>query len=231
MIQQSPGTLILNSVNTYTGETIVAAGTLIVDGNIAASSSVSVAAGAKLSGRGIVSAISGEGLVAPGDPQILTATSVDPSGGLDFLFEFTQAGAPDYANAAASDNDLLHFTGETPFTSAFDADNTFIIDFSNATLADGQIYYGGFFTDEAVSYTLLSGADFVYTGLDGFSAHFAGFVVQPTANFATGTVNNGWVMSFSIAAVPEPGTAGLVGLGLLSATLLGRRNRRSGRVP
>lgn len=223
LIQQGNGTLILNTANTYTGETVVAAGTLIVDGSIASSSGVSVSAGAKLAGHGIVSAISGEGLVAPGDPQILTATNVDPSGGLDFTFKFTQAGAPDYANTAASGNDLLHLTGETPITFALTAANTFTIDFSGAMLADGQIYYGGFFTDAAVSDAWLSGAGFAFTGLGGFSAQFDGLVAQPTADFATGTVYNGLIMSFQISAVPEPGTAGLLLIGLLFACLLSCR--------
>jgi hypothetical protein len=63
---------------------------------------VAVAAGATLAGHGAVSSISGAGTIAPGNsPGILTATHLDPSGGMDFAFDFTQAGSPTYSNAAA----------------------------------------------------------------------------------------------------------------------------------
>ena len=72
------------------------------------------------------------GLVGPGNsPGILAATSVDPSGGLDFAFEFTQAN-PDYTNAAASGNDLLSISGLTPFTSSLTSANVVSIYFTPA---------------------------------------------------------------------------------------------------
>jgi MYXO-CTERM domain-containing protein len=217
------GTWTLDQAFDYTGATTVTTGTLVVDASIAASSGVSVSAGAKLTGHGVVSGISGAGLVAPSGPQILTATGIDPGSGLDFTFHFTQPGAPDYATSAGSGNGLLHLTGATPVTLSLTAANTITIDFSGAPLADGQIYYGGFFTDTAAADSLLSGAGFAYTGLGGFTAQYAGLVVQPSANFTTGTVANGSVMSFHIVAVPEPDTAaaGLLGLALL----LARRKR------
>jgi autotransporter-associated beta strand protein len=229
VIQKGAGTLILNTTNTYAGATTVSSGTLQVDGSISASSGVSISAGAKLTGHGVVSAIGGSGLVAPGDSQILTASSVDPSGGLDFTFRLTQPGAPDYASAAGSGNGLLHLTGAAPITLSLTSANTITIDFSGATLADGQFYYGGFFTDASASDSLLSGAGFAYTGLGGFTAQYAGLVAQPTANFATGTVTNGSVMAFHIVAVPEPGTTatGLLCIALLFARLLVRPNHRA----
>jgi autotransporter-associated beta strand protein len=223
------GTWTLDRAFNYTGATTVTVGTLVVDGSIAASSGVSISAGAKLTGHGVVSTIGGAGLVAPGDPQILTATSVDPSGGLDFTFNFTQPGAPDYTSAAASGNDILHLTGATPIVLALDGANTITLDFTGAAPADGQVYYGGFFTDASVPGSLLDDADFAYAGPDGFTARFAGWVAQPVANFASGTVTDGWVASFQVAAVPESGTLALALIG--TAGLLLARWKRQNRAP
>jgi autotransporter-associated beta strand protein len=218
LTKSGAGTQILSGTNTYTGTTTVSGGTLEVDGSIAASSVVSVSLGGTLGGHGSVGKISGAGLVAPGDPQILTATQVDPSGGLDFDFSLTQTGSPTYGTASASGNDMLHLTNSTPFVFALSAANTVTLDFSGASLQLGQTYLGGFFTDAAVSNSFLSGATFAYTGLNGATVQYEGLVTVPSAAFATGTVTNGKIMEFQVIAVPEPGSAGLAllgGLGLL----------------
>ncbi len=54
VIKMGDGTFVLAGTNTYTGNTVVNAGTLEVDGTIANSASVTVNAGAKLSGTGTV---------------------------------------------------------------------------------------------------------------------------------------------------------------------------------
>ena len=229
------GIITLAGTSDYTGATTVAAGKLLVDGSIAASSRVTVGAGATLGGHGTVSSIGGAGTIAPGDsPGILTATQLDPTGGADFAFELTQVGSPTYSNAAASGNDLLHLTAGIPFTAPLTSANQIAIDFSGASLAEGQIYLGGFFTDAAIDNAMVDGATFLYTGLDGFTVQFDGFVTEPTADFAGGTVLNGDVMRFEIgqgtAPVPDlPSTGLLVGLGVIS--LLGVRALRNGRRP
>jgi hypothetical protein len=169
--------------------------------------------------------MSGAGLVAPGGSQILTGTNVDPSGGLDFSFSFTQPGLPTYGNASASGNDVLHLTDTVPFVLSLTAANTVTLDFSGATLVAGQTYLGGFFTNAAVDNSLLSNATFVYLGLNGGVVQYDGLVTQSSAGFATGTVSNGEVMEFKIIAVPEPGSGSLALFGCLGL-LLGRRKRR-----
>ena len=65
------GTLLLAGANTHSGATAVNAGTLRLNGSIAAGSTVSVASGATLSGTGTVSgalAVAGGASHAPGDP-------------------------------------------------------------------------------------------------------------------------------------------------------------------
>lgn len=220
------GTLTLAGDNTYTGATTVNAGKLIVDGSVASSSNVTVAAGASLGGHGNVSSVNGAGTIAPGDsPGILTATQVNPSAGTAFTFEFTKTGSPVYSNVAASGNDLLHLTGLTPFTTSLTSANQITVDFSGASLAVGQSYLGGFFTDSATATSIISGANFVYTGTGGFTVTFDGFVVEPIADFASGTILNGTVLEFEISgtstSVPESPT-GILLFFALSAMLAPR---------
>ena len=79
VIKMGDGTFVLAGTNTYTGNTVVNAGTLEVDGTIANSASVTVNAGAKLSGTGAVdppglTVISSGGTLAPGNPTNPTGT-------------------------------------------------------------------------------------------------------------------------------------------------------------
>src|SRR5262249_60795107 len=60
------GTLTLGGVNTYTGATTADAGTLLVNGSIATSPSVSVTAGATLGGTGTVPAVTSAGTITGG---------------------------------------------------------------------------------------------------------------------------------------------------------------------
>jgi len=232
------GTLTLSGTNTYTGATAVNGGKLVVDGSIASSSGVAVASGATLAGHGNVSAIGGAGTIAPGNsPGILTTTHVDPSGGMSFLFDFTQSGSPTYSNAAASGNSVLHLTDATPFTMALTSANKITVDFSGASLAAGELFRGGFFTDTPTATSMVSGANFLYTGTGGFTVTFDGFVTEPMAAFASGTVLNGTVLQFDISgtgtSVPDHGNSvllfslGLAGLAVFHRAL-GLQNAKAG---
>ena len=82
----------LSGTNTYTGNTNVNAGTLVVDGSIASSSLTTVNAGATLMGTGTVGATTVNGTLAPGNSidtliingdLVLAGTSdfeIDPNG-------------------------------------------------------------------------------------------------------------------------------------------------------
>ena len=218
--QTGVGTTILTGSHAYTGSTAVGQGTLQVNGSIATSSGVSVSTGATLAGSGVVSNISGAGSVTPGGNAILTASQVDPSGGLGFDFHFSQTGAPNYGSATASGNDLLHLTGATPFTIALGSGNIITLDFTGLSLQPGQTFYGGIFADSALADSMLNGATFNYTGLNGVTMQYDGLAPVAEADFTSGTVTNGEVMKFEVAQ-PVPAASAwalaITGAGLFVA--------------
>ena len=111
----------LTGNNTYAGTTTISAGKLTINGTLSSGGGVvTVDSGATLAGRGrIARQIGGAGSVDPGNsPGILTVNQVNPTGGIDFNFEFTNIGSPDYSNAGASLNDVLRITDGTPFTAS-----------------------------------------------------------------------------------------------------------------
>jgi fibronectin-binding autotransporter adhesin len=233
LLKGGTGSLVLSGSSTYSGPTSVAAGSLVVNGSLLSAVALSGST-ASLGGSGSVGAISGAGLVGPGNsPGILTATSLDPTGGLSFAFEFTQA-APSYGSAAASDNDVLWLTSGTPFTSSLTAANTVSIYLTPSAAAIGTLT-GGFFTTNASDFAAnIADGSFQYFVQDAqgtFSYNGQNYVTlaeyDPAMSVTISTVsqNNGQVMQMVV--VPEPGTLGLLGLAGLVAGIAQWRNRRA----
>lgn len=244
-----PGTMLLSGSNAYTGSTQVSGGTLVVDGSILSSSGVEVAAGATLGGSGRVSGLSGAGRLNPGNsPGILTATTVDLAGGLDFSFEFTGTGSPVWSAGTASVNDVLRLTDTAaPFVSTVaTASNVFDIYLGVAVVTAGDLFTGGFFAGPAdfsgsvangtynyfvrgdgggtqvfngVSYYTL--AEYNALGGTGLTVNHSTVAVSG-ANFAAGSVS-GYAQQFVV--VPEPSTFGMLALGGVGSWLLRRRQR------
>jgi fibronectin-binding autotransporter adhesin len=251
LTKSGAGTLALGGTNTYTGGTTVAGGKLAVNGSIAGNAVVN--AGAEIGGSGYVAgAISGAGAVGPGNsPGILTASQVDPTGGLSFNFELTLAGNPTYGDASASGNDVLHLESATPFLAPLTLlNNTVNVFFSGNGTFDGGFVVDGSsdpvtnIADGAAFVTAVTGADYIYYVLDGAGSyvyngkHYAlasslgGTVSMTTmdvtgAAFADGTVN-GYQQQFVLtgAAVPEPSTFVLAGMGFLVLFAFHRHVRR-----
>ncbi len=240
LTKSTAGTVTLTGTNTYTGGTTVNAGELNVNGSIAGSD-VTVASGASLSGSGTVGTISGAGAINPGNsPGILTAPSVDPSGGLSFNFEFTSLN-PVFSDASASVNDVLRLTDATPFVASLNNVNAVNLYFNVSAFEEGQIYTGGFFTDEQAdflaqrvdatftTYVADSEGAILYRGqkysLLGNGLSVSVSTTSQSADFAGGTVNG---RMMQVQAVPEPSTYVLLVLG---AVALGahawRRSRRA----
>lgn len=237
IVKDGAGILVLDGTNTYRGSTYVNAGTLVINGSIATSSGVTVAENAVLSGSGRVSSISGAGTVGPGNSAgILSATNVSFSGGLDAVFEMSLIGEANWASATNSGNDVLRLMGATPILNSADTDNVFSFYFA------GQgTYVGGIFSDTNANFdSLISGATYQYYILDATgSVVYNGqnyrllsdlFVSRSTvqitsADFAGGSVSDGWAQQFTV--IPEPSTRLLFGLGMSGLIFLRRRPVRS----
>jgi autotransporter-associated beta strand protein len=241
------GILVLSNAHTYNGTTAVNNGTLLVNGTHTGGGNYTVAAGATLGGSGsIASLVTGAGLGSPGNsPGIFSVLQTDPSAGIDFAFEFTQPGDPNWGTPSASGNDVWRSThASNPFAGGtLDSDNIIRIYFDD--VAAGDVFRGGLFTDFNSDFsTAVAGAAFEYFVLgDGFGsdAVFNGAnyysltnfdplllpdmsVVQTSAPFGGG---NGWVMQFEVIATPEPSSTALWLLLGLVGTAAGLRRRRA----
>ena len=224
LIKSGLGHLRLSGTSTYTAGTTVLSGQLSIDG-VVASSPTTFASGALLGGSGRVAALAGAGTVAPGNsPGILTATTVDPTSGMDFIFEFTDVGDPIWSNAQASGNDVLRLTGASPFTSPFNHDNRIDFLLNLQSLTFGDVFRGGFFTNrDSDFWSDIQAADFrlLLLNAQGDTVHnaltyqsYTGplswelATVAVLANFASGT-EAGYVLQLTV--IPEPSTLGLLG--------------------
>jgi autotransporter-associated beta strand protein len=246
------GTLNISGNSSTFTDTITTADTVKLVVNNALGAGVNVGSGSLLSGSGSVGAISGAGTVGPGNsPGLLTATSVNPTAGMDFKFEFT-ALSPTYTSATASGNDLLHLTSSSsPFNGGtFGAGNIISIYLNSSTINDSLLagqnttFSGGFFVDGTYGLAAaLSPASFAYYTTmaalgTGSAVNYGGTdyyllnsdiaakttlsdTAVASAVFSTGTVA-GTVLTFN--AVPEPSAQSLLAFGM--AALVAVRSMR-----
>jgi autotransporter-associated beta strand protein len=225
------GQLALSGSNSYTGLTTVSEGKLVVNGFLSGTGGVVTAAATILGGAGTISGIvSGSGTISPGNsPGILTAASIDLTGGMDFAFEFSQAGDPTWGSPLASGNDVLRLTSlSSPLVGTAASQNVFNIYFSDM----GATYRGGIFTDLNSDFgSLISTATYNYFLMTpGGGTTFNGQAYEPLAasevtrsvvqvalaGFSGGAIENGYTMQFVV--VPEPGGMVLCAIGFLVAS-------------
>lgn len=236
---QSVGNQTLNgnltgNVTVQSGGTLNGAGKLTGD--------LDVQSGGQLGGTAVITGVvSGAGTVSPGNsPGVLDAAQVDPTSGMDFLFQFTAANTiPDYLNRTASLNDVLHLThATTPFLSALTSNNVITVDFQVASLNNGDYFLGGFFTNQQATDFYGDGTvdNAIYNYLlNGSALNLSQWqvgvstIAQPNTDFGSeyGGVVNGRVMQFTLTAVPEPGSLALVAAAAAGAYLRRRKPFRS----
>ena len=238
----SGGQLELAASNTYTGGTWVHGGRLSVAGSIASSSGLQLDAAGSVAGTGRLPTVAGAGSIDPGNSAgILTAPAVAPTNGLSFNFEFTGLN-PVYSDATASVNDLLRLTAGAPFVASLGAVNKVNLFFSFASLDPGDVYTGGFFTDQTADFlSSIEGSMFKYfiaaigPGMTNYNGNdydelpgssLTVSTVGQTADFADGTVN-GRVAQFQV--VPEPSVWALLALAAGLMFVHARRARKTAR--
>ena len=209
------GKLVITGTNSYSGATLVSAGTLLVNGSLG-NTAVTVSSGAILGGTsgtiGTGSAsvtVNNGGTLAPGSsPGTLTvAGSVNLTSGSTYAYQFTGG-----ANAATQ-SDLLNVSG------VLTLDTGAIL-----TLQDLGTYTANQKLTLFAYTTLTSGSRF--SGyLDDTVYTFGGEQWQINYNDTTAGLNGGAGTAFvTITAVPEPNAAVLLG-GCGALALLRRRRR------
>ena len=202
LVKDGAGTLTLTGTNSYTGNTNVNQGTLVIKGSISTSLLTTVQSGAALGGSGTVGAATVGGILAPGNSiGTLTATGdVTWNNNDAWVFELGVASLNLAAASGGSDNDLLNITGAgSDFLKG--TGSSFTFDFANT----GAV--GWYKLVDWTGTTNFVGTDFSTTGLtSGLTGTF--------------TVDSG-TSALYLNIVPEPSAALLGTLGLLG--LLRRR--------
>ncbi len=147
----SRGLMQLVGTSTYTGETWVHHGTLQVHGDISSSPNVRLGAGGVLTGTGRVADVRGAGRVEK-TGGVLRAQTLHPQEGMDFSFTF--------GGEAFAENAALRLGDAVPFSASFSGNNAIEVFLDVESIADGQVYHGGFFTDASDDFsTILDNAN------------------------------------------------------------------------
>ena len=231
--------MVLSADNTYTGETKVVGGTLMVDtGGSIATSSATVSSGATLKVNGVAGAVVLNGILAgtgtvgaltmntgsflnPGDTiGKLTAASASFAAGSTYNF-----GIASITGAPGTAADLLSVVGALDL-SAISAAFKMNLVLQSLSLADFNV-------DSQYSWTLAEAGSFTGAGwaagtdvTDRFQIDSTGFNggIQPGSGFSVKTASEGGLVKLVINAVPEPTTGSLFFMGSLLWVMHRRRS-------
>jgi autotransporter-associated beta strand protein len=208
IIKSGNGTQVFgtNSVGSYTGNTTVSEGTLIINGDFStATGNVHVASGAILGGNGTLGGTTSvTGSLRPGNSLgILTITnSFTWNSGDDWVFELGAANSSDRLILTGSNGEFLKGSGSTfefDFAGSTTTGNFTLVDWSSTSNLGG----GALGTSFQLS-------DFTYTGLGGGN---------------TGTFSlSGSQLNFTV--VPEPATWALLTTCLTVTMVFRKRTSR-----
>jgi autotransporter-associated beta strand protein len=203
LAKQGAGKWILSGANTYSGATTVEGGTLVVDGSL--TSAVTVADGATLGGSGIFNAgisLSAGATLEPGNsPGSMTLGGDLTMDGAELVIDIWGLGG------AGSDHDIINFTaGALSLLNA----PSIVVDLNNS-----------FDPDPATSFTIID-------GFSDWSGAFGDISVRnaPASWLSSGKTFEVGEGSVVLTVIPEPGTLGLLLLGV-SAMILKRRGEKS----
>jgi fibronectin-binding autotransporter adhesin len=207
------GRLVLTGSNTYTGSTLVSAGTLALNGNLS-TGTVSVAAAAWLQGTGTIAGpVNVLGTLSPGSsPGVITLGSVTLGGASTTLIEIDGV-------VRGTDYDGVNITGTS----------------SSLTYGGLLSLNFGALATTGVTYDIFNFAGGFLGGYTTVTS--TGAYVGTWTNLGSGTfqfVSGAQTLTFSestgdIIVVPEPATIALAGLGLAGVAAAVRRRRMARR--
>jgi len=195
------GTLNLSGANTYTGGTTVAAGTLL----LSSSNSLAGATGAvNVTGGTLSSSVSAASL---GGDLTVAGGSLTANG--SSVGSFTLAADADFLLSSGTLG--MTFASSSSFDQIFGSGSGSLF-----TITGGTLDLGNTVTDYVATYQ-------VFSGFNSGSVSGLNITNYDTANYVA-SLSNAGVLSF--AAVPEPSTYALVGMGLAALWFL-RRGKKA----
>jgi autotransporter-associated beta strand protein len=236
------GTLVLSAANTYSGDTLVNGGRLVVSnlsGSATGAGDVFVNSGAMLAGGGSISGlatINSGGVISPGNsPGTLTVGDVVWNGGGKYLWEMNNAAGTLGGNPGWDLLDVVNALGVSatpgnPFVILITSFGGNAANFDPSISASWQIAAASTLSGfNPLSFTLQLTSDITVAGSTGFTNSLAGgwFSIR----LQEGAEPEGIYLQFNAVqqeiAVPEPATLALVGLALIASAI--RRARRLNR--
>jgi autotransporter-associated beta strand protein/T5SS/PEP-CTERM-associated repeat protein len=225
LVKQGAGTLTLSGSNSYTGDTTLTAGKLLVNGSLS-NSAVTVGNGGTLGGSGtlggLVSVQSG-GVLSPGNsPGALAVAMLDLQAESRTFMEVV--GSNSAAGTAGTDYDQIRVTTENSLTYGGDL----VLSFISSPLFDNGTMFSLFY------FTGTAGGGFNSVTTAAGSSSYSGMTFQHNANgnWYTPDTSRGQYLVFDPASgrlsiVPEPSTWVLTAI---ATGLLALKARRRSRV-
>ena len=215
------GSLTLSANHTYAGTTTVSEGLLKVNGSVG---SVTVSTGGSLGGSGTTGSLLVNGTLTPGNSTgIMNVGSTTFLGGGKYLWEIDNFGG-----VAGTNWDFLNIAGDLTISAS--SISPFLIDVASLLVSDDTAGPAAGFND-AMSYTFAiataSGSISGY-GSDVFNINTTGFENAFTGTWGTSLSNDGKSLNITYTAataIPEPSSAALALIGLISTLALARRRR------
>jgi autotransporter-associated beta strand protein len=219
VVKSGDGTWITGGANTYTGATIVTGGKLYINGSTSTSSAVDVTGGL-LGGNGTIG----------GSVTVNSGATI--AGGVNGVGMLTLSNSLTLSDNSTFSAGIGGSTAGSQYSQVLVAGAVTLNGANNLALTlsytptDQQLFFltagatsitGSFDSLNGVSVALPQGAFFTLGDQQ--------FIIGYTGNSTAGTFQGGNDLVLQASAVPEPSTWALLGLGLLSAVFLVRRQK------